>query len=142
MTGRAATSPTTQTPQGTWNCGGWWPRNWPANAEINRNLREWTASKTKEWLYHEGQAHGVPFAPFYTPKEVFESPHQRERDFFVSVDHPEAGKYDYAGPSFRMTETPPVMDRAPLLGEHNCEVLRDLGCTGEEIVALARSGVI
>ena len=111
-------------------------------AEINRNLREWTATKTKEWLYHQGQAQGVPFAPFYTPKEVFESSQQRDRDFFVPVDHPEAGKYDYAGLPFRMTETPPVLNRAPLLGEHTCEVLQGLGYTGEEIVALARSGAI
>ena len=110
--------------------------------EINRNLREWTATKTKEWLYHQGQAQGVPFAPFYTPKEVFESPHQRERGFFVPVDHPEAGTYDYAGLPFRMTETPPDLDRAPLLGEHNCDVLQTLGYSGEEIVALARSGVV
>ena len=111
-------------------------------AEINRNLREWTADKTKDWLYHEGQAAGVPFAPFYTPGEVFESPHQRERGFFVSLDHPEAGTFDYAGPPYRMSETPPVLDRAPLLGEHNSELLQSLGYTGEEIVSLARSGVI
>jgi crotonobetainyl-CoA:carnitine CoA-transferase CaiB-like acyl-CoA transferase len=111
-------------------------------ADINRNLREWTAGKTKDWLYHEGQAAGVPFAPFYTPGEVFESPHQRDRGFFVPVDHPEAGTYDYAGPPYRMSETPPVLDRAPLLGEHNAELLGSLGYTGEEIVSLARSGVI
>ena len=98
--------------------------------------------RTKDWLYHEGQAAGVPFAPFYTPGEVFESPHQRERGFFVSLDHPEAGTFDYAGPPYRMSETPPVLDRAPLLGEHNSELLQSLGYTGEEIVSLARSGVI
>ena len=111
-------------------------------AEINRNLREWTATKTKDWLYHEGQAQGVPFAAYLTPKEVFESPHQRDRDFFVPVDHPGAGEYEYAGLPFRMTETPPALNRAPLLGEHNREVLRALGYTSENIVALARAGVV
>lgn len=111
-------------------------------AEINRNLREWTATKTRDWLYHQGQAQGVPIAPYLTPKEVFESPHQRERGFFVPVDHPEAGEYDYAGLPFRMTETPPALDRAPLLGEHNRELLQTLGYTPEKIVALARAGVV
>jgi len=111
-------------------------------AEINRNIREWTATKTKEWLYQEGQAAGVPFAPYYTPREVFESPQQRERGFFVPLEHPEAGEYDYAGLPFNMTETPPSLARAPLLGEHNGEVLGALGYTGEQIVALARAGVV
>ena len=111
-------------------------------AEINRNLREWTSTKTKDWLYHEGQAQGVPFAPYLTPKEVFESPHQRDRNFFVPVDHPEAGEYEYAGLPFRMTETPPALHRAPLLGEHNREFLQALGYTSEKIVALARAGVV
>ena len=110
--------------------------------EINRNLREWTADKTKDWLYHNGQAAGVPFAPFYTPGEVFNSPHQRERGFFISVEHPEAGTYDYAGPPYRMTQTPPVIDRSPLLGEHNSELLALLGYTARETVSLAHAGVI
>ncbi|MEE3014131.1 MAG: CoA transferase [Chloroflexota bacterium] len=110
--------------------------------EINRNLREWTADKTKDWLYHNGQAAGVPFAPFYTPGEVFQSPHQRERGFFISVEHPEAGTYDYAGPPYRMTQTPPVIDRSPLLGEHNSELLALLGYTARETVSLAHAGVI
>ena len=111
-------------------------------AEINRNLREWTSTKTKDWLYHEGQAQGVPFAPYLTPKEVFESPHQRVRNFFVPVDHPEAGEYEYAGLPFLMAETPPVLNRAPLLGEHTRGVLQVLGYTDENIVALARAGVV
>ena len=64
---------------------------------INDNLRQWAAEHTREWLYRQGQAHGVPIAPYLTPGEVFESPQQRERDFFMPVDHPEAGSYDYAG---------------------------------------------
>ena len=111
-------------------------------AEINENLRRWSREHPKEWLYQEGQRAGVPIAPYYSPKEVFESVQQRERDFFVPVDHPQAGRYEYAGLPWRMGETPPVLERAPLLGEHNSEVLRELGYSGEEAVALARSGVI
>ena len=59
---------------------------------------------------------GVPFAPYYTPREVFESPQQRDREYFVPVDHPKAGRYDYPGLPWRMTETPPRLGRAPLLG--------------------------
>ncbi len=109
---------------------------------INENLRRWSAGHTREWLYREGQARGAPIAPYLTPGEVFASPQQRERGFFVEVPHPEAGSYDYAGLPFRMSETPPVLRRAPLLGEHNAEVYRELGYSPEQLTALARAEVI
>ena len=110
--------------------------------EINQRLREWFAQHPREWLYHEEQAHGVPIAPYYSPAEVFHSPQQRERDFYLSVDHPEAGAYDYAGLPFHLSETPERTTRAPLLGEHNRQVYASLGYSPEDIVSLARSGVI
>ena len=111
-------------------------------AAMNDNLRQWTAENTRDWLYREGQAHGVPIAPYLTPAEVFESPQQRDRGFFTEVGHPEAGNNDYAGVPFRLTETPPVLRRAPLLGEHNATVLGALGYSPEDLTALARAEVI
>ena len=110
--------------------------------EINRHLREWFAQHPREWLYHEGQAHGVPISPYYSPAEVFHSPQQRERGFYLSVDHPEAGAYDYPGLPFHLSETPERTTRAPLLGEHNRQVYASLGYSPEDIVSLARAGVI
>ncbi len=109
---------------------------------INANLREWSRQHTKEWLYQEGQAMGVPIAPYYTPGEVFESAHQRERGFFEALAHPEAGSYEYAGLPFRMGETPTTLSRAPLLGEHNVEVFAEIGYAKEDLVMLARAAVI
>ena len=109
---------------------------------INENLRQWSAEHTREWLYREGQAYGAPIAPYLTPMEVFDSPQQRERGFYQEVEHPSAGRYDYAGLPIRMSETPPTLRRAPLLGEHNAEVYGALGYSLEELTALARAEVI
>ena len=111
-------------------------------AAINENLRRWTAQHTRQWLYREGQAHGVPIAPYLTPREVLESPQQRERGFYIETPHPEAGDYDYAGLPLRMSETPPVPGRAPLLGEHNAQVYGALGYAPPDLTALARAEVI
>ena len=111
--------------------------------ELNRHMREWFGQHTREWLYAEGQAHGVPVAPYYTPSEVFTSPQQRERDFYAQVDHPETGPLEYTGAPFQLSETPTTLSRAPLLGEHNVDVYCGLlGYAGRELAALARAGVM
>ena len=111
--------------------------------ELNRRMKEWFAQHSREWLYAEGQAHGVPIAPYYTPAEVFHSPQQRERGYFQTVDHPDTGPLEYASAPFQLDGTPTRLQRAPLLGEHNADVYRDLlGYSSPELTALARGGVI
>ena len=111
--------------------------------ELNRRLREWFARHTRAWLYAEGQAHGVPVAPYYTPTEVLHSPQQRERGFYQTVAHPDAGVLEYAGAPFALEATPTGIGRAPRLGEHNAPVYCDLlGCPPAELPDLARAGVI
>ena len=111
--------------------------------ELNRRMREWFARHTREWLYAEGQAHGVPIAPYYTPSEVFRSAQQRERGFYAAVDHPATGPLEYAGAPFRLDATPTTLTRAPMLGEHNAAVYGNLlGYAGPELAELARAGVI
>ncbi len=111
--------------------------------ELNRHMREWFSQHTREWLYAEGQAHGVPIAPYYTPSEVFQSPQQRERAFYSEVDHPATGPLEYTGAPFQLSETPTRLTRAPLLGEHNVEVYCGLlGCAAQDLAALARAGAV
>ncbi len=111
--------------------------------ELNRHMREWFAQHTREWLYAEGQAHGVPIAPYYTPSEVFQSPQQRERAFYSEVDHPATGPLEYTGAPFQLSETPTVLERAPLLGEHNVEVYCGLlGYAAQDLAALGRAGAV
>ena len=111
--------------------------------ELNRHMREWFSQHTREWLYAEGQAHGVPVAPYYTPSEVFASPQQRERDFYTQINHPATGPLEYTGAPFQLSQTPTTLTRAPLLGEHNVDVYCGLlGYKAQELTALARGLVI
>ena len=105
-------------------------------------LLEWSSAHTKEWLYREAQSHGVPFAPYLTPGEVFHSEQQRQRGLYVEVDHPSAGRLEYAGPPFRFGDGPSLLGRAPLLGEHNRAVYEGLGYSPMDIVELALAGVV
>ncbi len=78
------------------------------------------------------QALRMPFALVPSVKDMLDDPHLAERNYFQRIDHPQAGELPYAGPPFRMTETPPQIERAPLLGEHNESVLSELGYSKED----------
>jgi CoA:oxalate CoA-transferase len=113
-------------------------------AEINRHLREWARERTREWLYKEGQAAGVPVVPYRTPEEILKSPQETERGFFLELNHPETGPLTYPSWPFRFSETPPALHRpAPLLGEHNEAVYGQwLGLGREALAELAQAGIV
>lgn len=113
-------------------------------AEINRHLREWAADRTREWLYRDGQAAGVPVVPYLTPAEIIKSSQEAERGFFVEVEHPETGPVAHPSWPFRFSATPPAFARpAPRLGEHNPLVYGEwLGLDGEALQRLAEAAII
>lgn len=89
--------------------------------EVDELIQPFLDKKEAKEIVEFAQALRMPFAPVPTVKDLIEDEHLAARGFFETIDHPEAGEITYAGPPFRMTETPPVIDRAPTLGEHNGE---------------------
>jgi crotonobetainyl-CoA:carnitine CoA-transferase CaiB-like acyl-CoA transferase len=78
-----------------------------------------------------------------TPEDLLTDPHYQSRSYFTKVEHPITGEQTYPGAPVKMTESPWVMKRAPLLGEHNREVYCDrLGYTVEDLVRLRSTGII
>lgn len=111
--------------------------------DVDELLRPYLEAHTAKEIVETAQALRMPFAHVPTVAELLEDEHLRARGFFVEVDHPEAGRLTYAGPPFRMSETPLSGGRAPLLGEHNREVLVDeLGYEVEDLGILRERDVI
>ena len=89
------------------------------------------------WLTRLDAA-GIPCGPINSYAEAFADPQVRARGMVVDVEHPTQGTVRMPGPPVKMSETPPVVSRrAPLLGEHTREVLREAGCTDAEIALVA-----
>ena len=61
--------------------------------------------------------------------------HVRLREMYVEVDHPERGKYWNLGCPMKLSDSPVVVERSPLLGEHTDEILGDVLGYGEEQIA-------
>jgi formyl-CoA transferase/CoA:oxalate CoA-transferase len=110
--------------------------------EIEAAFYEWLLPRTKQQAMEEAQAAGWPLSALNTPADVVQDPHFRERGFFAALDHPQAGVVELPGLAVRFGATPGEMRRAPLLGEHNTEVLSGLGYAPPEIAALRTQGVI
>jgi crotonobetainyl-CoA:carnitine CoA-transferase CaiB-like acyl-CoA transferase len=70
-------------------------------------------------------------------------PQLKERQFYYDLDHPEVGIYRSPRPPYLMSKCEFSMRRAPLLGEDNEYVLKDIfGMSDEEITELVVEGVI
>jgi formyl-CoA transferase len=55
----------------------------------------------------------------------------------VTIDHPTLGRTSTPGSPIKMSETPTdVRGRAPRLGEHTEEVLREAGFSADEIAKI------
>ncbi len=103
----------------------------------------WLFAHTKREIWQLAQENHVLCAPLYTMEDLFTDPVLRERGFFIEVEHPLLGRFTMPGRPFLMSETPwTLRRRAPLLGEHTDEVLREIGYSAERIAELRRSGVV
>ena len=84
-------------------------------------------------------AHNIPCGPINDYAEVFNDPQVLARELVVEVDHPTLGPLRALGSPIKMSATPPDAGRrAPLLGEHSEEILREAGFGDTEIAELLR----
>jgi formyl-CoA transferase len=92
-----------------------------------------------DWL-QELEAHDVPCGPINNYEQVFADPQVQARGMVVDTMHPSLGPIRTLGSPIKMSATPPdVSRRAPLLGEHTGEVLREVGCD-DQLIALLVGG--
>lgn len=112
--------------------------------ELDALIEEWTKQFDHYEAMRQLQGVGVAAAAVLSPKEVLFDEHFRRRRFFSLIDQPGAGRRPMpklAAAQFSDLESP-VMP-APLLGEHNREVLQGLlGLTDEEFEGLEKDKVI
>ena len=103
----------------------------------------WCMARTKREITDRFQTGGLPCAPLNTVADLADDEQLTHRKFFVRIDHPVAGPLTYPGAPFGMNETPSVIRRpAPMLGQHNAEILGELGYGAADLAALSAAAVI
>ncbi len=111
------------------------------NGDMFKNwVKEHTAKEAIEALASKG----VPCAPVHHIPDMLEDPQVKARETVVEINHKTAGKYRVPQHPVKYSKTPATIRMlAPVLGEHNDEVLKGLlGYSKEKLDELRATGVI
>ena len=111
---------------------------------ISRPVSAFFKTLTKKEILEAASSRNIMVCSLASMEDLIKDRNLKERSFWVEIDHPELGaKLPYPRQFAAMSETPiPIHSRAPLPGEHNSELYKEIGLTAEELNGLKQTGVI
>ena len=120
------------------------PARREAHDRIDDVIRDWATTRTVADAVNALVDAGIPAAPVAVDRALAGHPHLTERGFFEQVDHPITGSRMLPTLPFRFAshDRPWLTRPAPLLGQHNDEVLHELGYRDSEISDLRATGIV
>jgi CoA:oxalate CoA-transferase len=124
----------TSGPERAKNMAGW----------LGEIISGWFRTQTKAGATTRLLAVGLPIGPVHNAQEIFDDPQVAARRLMIDVPDPILGSVKLVGPVAKLSGSPePLTGPAPLLGQHNEEVLKEiLGYTNEQVDRLKVDGVI
>jgi crotonobetainyl-CoA:carnitine CoA-transferase CaiB-like acyl-CoA transferase len=107
-------------------------------------LDEWMSQRTNEEVVQTMLKQGVPVGPSQTAKDLVRCPQLAARKMILEIQDPVGGKKKIVGSPVKFSRVPEIEPQpAPLLGEHNQKILKDLlGFSQEKIETLRAKNVI
>jgi benzylsuccinate CoA-transferase BbsF subunit len=112
--------------------------------ELEKLVETWTSTRTAEQVMELMQAAGVAAGVVQDGADLFDSdPQVKFRNFFHEIEPPEMGKYFTVAPPYKLSKAGYEIHPAPLMGEHNEYVFKEiLHMNDEEIADLIAEGVV
>ena len=111
---------------------------------VSARMARWCAERTTDECLRALDEARLPAGPVYSPQQVLDDPHVQAMGFMKPIDYPGLPKpAPVADTPVRLSATPGgIRHRAPKLGEHTEEILRDLGYDAGEIARLRAARVV
>jgi len=111
---------------------------------IDEHLGAWCQDRSGDEIVQRLWDAGVPVAKALQPHRQADIPQLQFRGFFEDVGHPVNDRVAYSTVPVRFSAGPDRFHRQPaaLLGQHNHELLGEIGLTENEIAELEADGVI
>lgn len=106
-------------------------------------FEEWLAQQTVDEAMEQLREAGIPAGRHNTISEAASMEHVEATNAFVDIDHPKLDSVRLTDSPLSLSQgEPTAKSHSPLRGEHNEEVLRDLGYEDEDIERLRTDGVL
>ena len=110
---------------------------------LNKIIEEVTITKTSDEWVEKLEKVGVPCGPINSIDKVFDDPQVKHLGIAQSIDTIPFGQTQLVGQPFNLSRSPSIMkQRPPEKGEHNEDVLLDLGYSSEELDELKSKNII
>ncbi len=111
---------------------------------ISERMSEWCAERTSKEAIDELEKSRIPVGEVLRAQETLKERHIVEKGSFVKLSYPTLKEeYSVVGPAIELSENPgKIKHRSPELGEHNQQILMELGYTQEEINQLKQDRII
>ena len=110
---------------------------------LNKLIEEVTITKTSDEWVEKLEKVGVPCGPINSIDKVFDDPQVKHLGIAQSIDTIPFGQTHLVGQPFNLSRSPSIMkQRPPEKGEHNEDVLLDLGYSSEELDELKSKNII
>lgn len=113
-------------------------------AVISERLAHWCAERTSAEVLEAMEEARIPAGPVLSPQQVLDDPHVNEKGLLKPMAFPGATRpAPVMQTPVELSATPgQIRQRAPTLGEHTDQILRELGYDDAEIAALRKNRII
>lgn len=111
--------------------------------ELDEIVSAFMGKHDREYILDFFDKAGITVGPICDIADLIDHPYVKDREIIVEVPDEELGTLPMHNITARLSGTPGEFFRpAPKLGEHNTEILGELGVSADEVKALKDKGVI